>query len=67
VVGVMIDFALWFGGRLLFPAQRLERPDWFVLVVGAAALFGLVRFRLSMPALLAICAVLGVVYRLAVR
>ena len=66
VVGVMTDFALWFGGRMLFPAQRLEQPDWFVVVVSAGALLALVRFRVSMPALLGICAVLGVIYRLAI-
>jgi chromate transporter len=64
VVGVMIDFALWFGGRMLFPAQRLERPDWFVLVVGLAALAALMRLRVSVPVLLGACAILGLLYRL---
>jgi chromate transporter len=66
VVGVMIDFALWFGGKMLFPASRLEWPDWFVLVVGLCALVALMRFRVSIPALLGGCAVLGVIYNLTI-
>jgi chromate transporter len=64
VVGVMIDFALWFGGRMLFPTQRLEQPDWFVLLVGLGALAALMRFRVSVPALLGVCALLGVACRI---
>jgi chromate transporter len=64
VIGVMIDFAIWFGGEALFPAHQWMRPDWFVLIVGLGALATLIRFRASVPALLGACAVLGVVYRI---
>jgi chromate transporter len=66
VVGVMADFGIWFGGNVLFPAHRFARPDFFVLVVGLGALFVLLRFRVSVPALLGGCAVLGILYRLLV-
>jgi chromate transporter len=63
VVGVMADFAIWFGGNLLFPAHRFTNPDFFVLVVGLGALAMLLRFRVSVPVLLGVCAVLGILYR----
>jgi len=66
VVGVMADFGLWFGGNVLFPAHRFSRPDVFVLVVGLGALFVLLRYRVSVPALLGGCAILGILYRLLV-
>jgi chromate transporter len=66
VVGVMTDFALWFGGNVLFPDRHFSHPDWFVLAVGIAALAVLIRFRVSVPLLLAVCAGLGIVYRLIV-
>ena len=59
----MVDFALWFGGRVFFPAMRWDRPDWFALVVGLAALAILIRWKISVPLLLAACALLGVAYR----
>lgn len=63
VVGVMADFGIWFGGNVLFPTHRFTRPDLFVLVVGLGALLVLLRFRVSVPALLGACAVLGILYR----
>jgi chromate transporter len=66
VVGVMADFGLWFGGNVLFPSHRFTQPDVFVLVVWLGALFVLLRFRVSVPALLGACAVLGILYRLVV-
>jgi len=64
VIGVMIDFAIWFGGQSLFPTRPWTQPDGFVLVVGLGALAALIRFRISVPALLGVCAVLGVIYRI---
>jgi chromate transporter len=66
VVGVMADFGIWFGGNVLFPARRYMQPDIFVLLVGLGALVVLLRFRVSVPALLGACAVLGILYRLLV-
>jgi chromate transporter len=66
VIGVMIDFALWFGGTVLFPARAGPHPDLFVLAVALGAMAALIRFRVSVPALLGACAVLGVLYRLLV-
>jgi chromate transporter len=64
VVGVMADFGIWFGGNVLFPTHRFTSPDFFVLVVGLGALAVLLRFRVSVPALLGSCALLGILYRL---
>jgi chromate transporter len=66
VVGVMADFGIWFGGNVLFPAHRFTQPDFFVLAVGVGALAVLLRFRVSVPALLGGCALLGMLYRLLV-
>jgi chromate transporter len=63
VVGVMASFALWFGGHAVFPDHAYDRPDVFVLVVAAGALIALYRWRISVMALLAICAGLGVAAR----
>ena len=40
VIGVMIDFAIWFGATVLFPARQWSHPEPFVLVLGLAALAG---------------------------
>ncbi len=66
VIGVMVDFALWFGGTVLFPVRQWRHPDLFVLILGLVVLTVLIRFRISIPALLGTCAVLGVLYRLLV-
>ena len=66
VIGVMIDFAVWFGRTVLFPAHAGRYPDAFVLVLGLLALGALMRFRVSVPALLGACAAAGILYRLLV-
>jgi len=63
VVGVMASFAIWFGAHAIFPGQRYDRPDFFVIVLAAGALVALYRWRISVLALLAICAGLGVAAR----
>ena len=64
VVGVMANFALWFGGHALFPNHRIAQPDLFVLVVGAGALIAFYRTRIGVIPVLAICSALGVLDRL---
>jgi chromate transporter len=64
VVGVIANFALWFGGQALFPQHRLSEPDLFVLVIGAAALIALFRSRIGVIPLLAGCALAGIAYRI---
>jgi chromate transporter len=66
VIGVMIDFALWFGGTVLFPAREQKHLDAFVLVLSLFALAALMRFRVGIPVLLGACALAGVLFRLLV-
>jgi chromate transporter len=78
VVGVILNLSLWFGLHVLF--GKVERiggvfkpwwPDWGTLDWGAAGLtliaaFVLLKFHLGIPKTLALCAVLGLVWKLAV-
>jgi chromate transporter len=56
VVGVMANFALWFGAHAVFPNHRFTQPDLFVVVLAVAALFVLYRTHISVVVLLAGCA-----------
>ena len=77
VVGVILNLSLWFGLHVLFgDVQRLSGwfrpwvPDWgnldvFGLVLSAIAALALLRFHLGMVKTLALCAALGLVWRIA--
>ena len=43
VVGVILNLAVWFGVRVIFPAPATT--DWFALVVSVLAFAGLVRWK----------------------
>ena len=62
VVGVMANFAFWFGSRAIVPHAG-GQPDLFVLLVGLGALAALSWSRISVVPLLAICAGLGMLVR----
>ena len=62
VVGVMAGFALWFGVHALFPGPVFRQPDSSSSSSGRRAR-ALYRFRVSVVALLVICAGLAVVAR----
>lgn len=78
VVGVILNLSLWFGLHVLF--GKVERiggifkpwwPDWGTLDWGAAGLtliaaFVLLKFNFGIVRTLALCAVLGLLWKLAV-
>jgi chromate transporter len=78
VVGVILNLSLWFGLHVLFgQVDRLEgwfRPwvpawgnlDWFSLGLSVVAAVALLRFHLGIIRTLALCAVIGAVWRLVV-
>ena len=64
VVGVMANFALWFAWHAIFPANELAHADVFVLVVGFGAFIALILWKADVMLLIAICAALGVIYKI---
>jgi chromate transporter len=77
VVGVILNLALWFAlhywfgklGEARFGPLHLPRPDpasvdWAALLLSAAALIAILRFRLGIFALLGGCALAGLLIRL---
>lgn len=78
VVGVILNLALWFALHVLFERveerrigiARLFVPELatlevFALVLAAGAMLAMLRFRRSMTGTLAVCALLGILWRLA--
>jgi chromate transporter len=78
VVGVILNLALWLGLHVLFrevgvldlgiahPAWPVwSTVDWWSLGLMIVAVLALFRFHLGIPATLGICAVLGIVIRVA--
>ncbi len=78
VVGVILNLTVWFGLQILFGSVARSEgwfrpwiPDWSQLDLAALTLCALaggmlLRLHFSLPKVLAICAVLGLVYKLAV-
>ena len=79
VVGVILNLALWFAIHVLFrevetlsagpltiAAPKLLSLDPGAAALAALALVALFRFKVSVPALLAICGALGFAFRMAV-
>ncbi len=78
VVGVILNLSLWFGLHVLF--NKVNRgvglfqpwlPDWqtldfAALAISVIAAFALLRLHLGIPKTLALCAALGVFWRLAI-
>ncbi len=79
VVGVILNLSLWFGLHVLFgKVNRIEGlfkpwlPDWPTLDLAALAIsiiaaFALLRLHLGIPKTLALCAALGLFWRLAIQ
>jgi chromate transporter len=77
VVGVILNLSVWFGLHVLFnKVNRMEgifKPwlpswetlDWAALAISIIAAFALLRLHLGIPKTLALCAALGVIWRLA--
>ena len=79
VVGVILNLSLWFGLHVLFnKVNRMEGtfkpwlPDWqtldlAALAISAIAALALLRLHLGIPKTLALCAALGVIWKLAIQ
>ena len=77
VVGVILNLSVWFGLHVLFnKVNRMEgifKPwlpewqtlDWAALAISVIAAFALLRLHLGIPKTLALCAALGVIWKLA--
>ncbi len=78
VVGVILNLSLWFGLHVLFGhVERMPgwfRPwlpawaqlDWFALALSILAAIALLRLKLGIPGTLALCGVIGAVWKLAI-
>jgi chromate transporter len=79
VVGVILNLSIWFGLHVLFgKVERLPGlfkpwlPDWHSLDIAALAIsiiaaLALLRLHLGIPKTLAICALLGVIWKLVLQ
>jgi chromate transporter len=77
VVGVILNLSVWFGLHVLFnKVNRMEgifKPwlpewqtlDWVALAISVIAALALLRLHLGIPKTLALCAALGVIWKLA--
>ncbi len=78
VVGVILNLSVWFGLHVLFArVERMEGffkpwlPQWHTLDVAALAIslvaaLALLRLHLGIPKTLALCAVIGVIWKLGI-
>lgn len=76
VVGVILNLSVWFGLHVLFNrvnrVEGLFKPwlpewqtlDWAALAISVIAALALLRLHLGIPKTLALCAVLGVIWKL---
>jgi chromate transporter len=79
VVGVILNLSIWFGLHVLFAkVNRLEgafKPwlpdwptlDWAALAISIIAALALLRLHLGIPKTLALCAALGLFWKLAIQ
>jgi chromate transporter len=65
VVGVILNLALFFAYHVLWPQGFGGHFDWLPALIGAAAALTLFRFKVGVMPLLAACAGVGLVHRLA--
>ncbi len=63
VVGVILNLAVWFGVRVIFPAGR--NVDWFAIVVCAVAFLGMLRWKWNIIPVILGSGMLGLIYTLA--
>ena len=62
IVGVILNLAVWFALHVFFPQPG--KVDWFALGLSVVALFGLLRWKWSVIAVVAGSGALGLAYRL---
>jgi chromate transporter len=65
VVGVILNLALFFGYHVLWPKGFSASPDWISSAIAVAAAVALFRYKRGVIEVIASCAVLGLVARLA--
>jgi len=63
VVGVILNLAVWFGYRVIWPTDGVDR---FALVVSGVSLILLQKYHLPVHCLVPIAAVAGIVWKLAI-
>lgn len=62
VVGVILSLALFFAEHTMWPHGLDGSPDWFAVLLGAAALVALIRYKVSLFRVLSGCAVAGMLW-----
>ena len=63
VVGVILNLAIWFGLHAAFPQGA--GVDWFVVVAGAVAFIGMLRWKWDVVSVIIGSGLVGLIYRLA--
>jgi chromate transporter len=64
VVGAIINLALFFGYHVLWPSGFTGRFDWISALIAIGAAIALLRFKAHVIAVIAACAVVGLLVRL---
>ena len=59
VVGVILNLAMFFAWHVFFPASIWSQPDWLAILIGAAAMAALFRYRMGVIWLIGACALIG--------
>lgn len=62
VVGVILNLAVFFAYHVLWPKGFDAGFEWFSLIIGLAAFVALFRFKMGIMTVIAISAILGLVY-----
>jgi chromate transporter len=65
VVGVILNLALFFAAHVLWPAGLAGRFDWASALVALAAAIALMRYKRGVMEVIAACAVIGLIIKLA--
>lgn len=61
VVGVILNLAVFFAYHVLWPDGLDGRFDWISAVIGIAAFIALIRFKVDVIPVIAVCGVIGLV------
>jgi chromate transporter len=64
VVGVILNLALFFGYHVWWPQGFAGDIDWISVVISLGAAVALIKYQRKVIHVIAVCAVLGLVYRL---
>ncbi len=62
VVGVILNLAVFFAYHVLWPEGFEAKFEWFSAVIGAAAFIALFRYKTGIVQVIAVCAMVGLVY-----